>query len=354
MTPIPVALIGYGLGGRSFHAPVIAATRALRLASIVTSNPERQRQARADHPEARVLESVDALFDDPAMTDLVVISTPNITHVPLARRAIDAGRAVVVDKPFAPTSAEARTLIDAARQRRVMLSVYHNRRWDGDFLTIQRLLGEGAFGRVHRFESRLERWRPVPKGGWRELAEPREAGGLLFDLGSHLIDQALCLFGPVADVYAEIDRRRPGMSVDDDVFLALTHASGVRSHLWTSSLVAQDGPRLRVLGDRAAYTKVTSDIQEAALRRGDRVDTPDWGVDSPDAYGLLGVGAEAIPLPTERGDYRGFYAGVARALREGSPPPVDPADAVAGLEIIEAARSIASRDVPTGRVRLQP
>ena len=336
---IQVALIGYGLGGRSFHAPLIAATPGLRLAAIVTGNPERQRVARAEHPETQLVDTPADLFRNLAGLDLVVISTPNRTHVPLALQAIDAGLAVVVDKPLAPSSVEARQVAQEAQRRQVFLSVYQNRRWDGDFLTVRRLIAEQALGRVYRFESRLERWRPAPKGGWREVSDAREAGGLLFDLGTHLIDQALCLFGPARDVYAELDHRRSGLDVDDDVFVALTHESGVRSHLWANLLAAQLGPRLRVLGERAAYTKVSDDVQEAALRRGDRADSKDWGVDPPERYGLLGAGGEARPVPTERGDYREYYAGVVRSLRDGAPPPVDVADAIATLEIIETARS---------------
>jgi len=335
---IRVALIGYGLGGRSFHAPIIAATPGMRLAAIVTGNAERQQLAKAEHPNARLVDSPETLFQDVTEIDLVVISTPNRTHVPLAMQAIDAGRAVVVDKPFAPSSAEARQVTAEAKRRNVFLSVYQNRRWDGDFLTIRRLISEQALGKVHRFESRLERWRPVPKGGWRELRAPEEAGGLLFDLGTHLIDQALCLFGPVTDVYAELDKRRPGAEVDDDVFVALTHASGVRSHLWASAVAAQDGARFRVLGDRAAYTRFGTDVQEEALRRGERPSAPNWGIEPPEQYGLLGVGKDARPVTTDRGDYRGLYVGVVRSLREGAPPPVDPGDAIAALEIIEEAR----------------
>jgi len=335
---IRVALIGYGLGGQSFHAPVIATTPGMRLAAIVTGNAERQRLARTEHPDARVVDTADELFRVHTETDLVVISTPNRTHVPLAMQAIDAELPVVVDKPVAPTSAEARRLAEEAKRRNVFLSVYHNRRWDGDFQTLRRLIKDRALGHVLRFESRLDRWRPAPKGGWRELDAPEEAGGLLYDLGTHLIDQALCLFGPVADVYAELDKRRPGIAVDDDVFLALTHASGVRSHLWATVMAAQDGPRLRVLGDRAAYTKFGTDVQEAALRRGERPSAPNWGVDPPENYGLLGVGQDARPVATERGDYRGFYIGVVRSIREGAPPPVDVRDAIAALEVIETAR----------------
>ena len=338
-TEIRVALIGYGLGGRSFHAPVIASTPGMRLAAIVTGNEERQSLAKAEHPKARLVDTPDELFQDPKEIDLVVISTPNRTHVPLALQAIQAGRAVVVDKPLAPSVAEARRLEEEARRRNVFLSVYQNRRWDGDFLTVRRLIGEQALGNVHRFESRFERWRPTPKGGWRELGTPEEAGGLLFDLGTHLIDQALFLFGPVTDVYAELDKRRPGVEVDDDVFLALSHASGVRSHLWASVVVAQNGPRFRVLGDRAAFTKFGTDVQEEALRRGERPDAPNWGIEPPEQHGVLGVGDDVHRVPTERGDYREFYVGVVRSIRDGAPPPVHARDAIATLEIIETARS---------------
>jgi predicted dehydrogenase len=310
----------------------------MRLAAIVTGNEERQGLARAEHPEARIVGTPDELFQELAGIDLVVISSPNRTHVSLALRAIEAQCAVVVDKPLAPSAAEARRLAEEARRGSVFLTVYQNRRWDGDFLTVRRLLEEQALGKVHRFESRFERWRPTRKDGWRELSAPEEAGGLLFDLGTHLIDQALSLFGPVTDVYAEIDKRRAGVAVDDDVFLALTHASGVRSHLWASVVTAQEGPRFRVLGDRAGYTKFGMDVQEDALRRGERPGAQHWGVEPPERYGLLGVGDAVRPIPTERGDYRRFYVGVVRSLREGAPPSVDVSDAIATLEIIEQAR----------------
>jgi predicted dehydrogenase len=244
-------------------------------------------------------------------------------------------------------AAEGRALIDEARRRNLLLTVYHNRRWDSEMLTVKRLLAEQAFGDVLRFESRLERWRPQLTGGWREQGTPGLAGGLLYDLGSHLIDQALHLFGPVTEVYAELDRRRAGIEVDDDVFVALTHASGVRSHLTATVLSAQPLARMRVLGSRAAYLKVQGDMQEAALRSGKRPDQPGWGEEPREHWGLLGVGAAAVPERSEPGAYQQFYAGVVAALRDGAPPPVDPQDAVAGLEIIEACLTSQQRTVTT-------
>jgi predicted dehydrogenase len=253
---------------------------------------------------------------------------------------------VVVDKPLAPTALEGRRLIDEARVRARMLTVFQNRRWDGDFLTVRRLLSEGALGTPFRFESRFDRWRPVPKPGWRESSAPEEAGGLLYDLGSHLIDQALVLFGPVSHVYAELDRRRPSVEVDDDAFVALTHISGVRSHLFMSVVAAQPGPRLRVLGSRAAYVKHGLDVQEASLRSNRRLDPTGFGEDPRDAWGLLGSGDDVKAVPTEAGSYQRFYEGVVATLRDGTPPPVDPADSVAALEVIEAAqRSAAERRI---------
>ena len=181
----------------------------MELATIVTSNPERRRRAASTYPRAKLCESSEQLLERPADLDLVVVTTPNRTHVPLALAALQAGLGVVVDKPFAANVAEARQVIATARESGQFLSVYHNRRWDSEFLTLKRLLNEGAIGEVLRFESRFDAWRRG-KGRAGGAAAPEEAGGLLFDLGSHLIDQALVLFGPVGQVYAELDQRRPG------------------------------------------------------------------------------------------------------------------------------------------------
>lgn len=345
-TEIRVALIGFGLGGAFFHAPLIAATSGLRLATVVTGNAERQAQALRDYPGVRVAGDPDQLWANAADHDLVVISTPNRSHVKLALAALDAGFCVVIDKPFAPTAAEARQVIARAREKALIVSAYHIRRWDSECRTLMGLLDRGELGRVLRFESRLERWRPEPKGGWKERPAPEEAGGLLYDIGSHLIDQALHLFGPVREVYAEVDIRRAGAGTDDDVFVALTHQNGVHSHLWASCLAAETGARMRVMGDRGAFVKQHGDVQEAALRAGGRPGGSGWGEDPPDHWGILSDGSTRRTVPSVPGAYQEFYAGMARALRDGAPLPVDPSDAVAGLAIIEAAqRSSAERRV---------
>jgi scyllo-inositol 2-dehydrogenase (NADP+) len=338
MADLGVALLGYGLAGAVFHAPLIASVPGMRLAVVVTSNPERAARATREHPGVVVLDAAERVWEQAGELDLVVVATPNRTHAPLALAAMDAGLPVVVDKPMAVDAAEGQALVDRARARGLLLTVFQNRRWDGDLLTVRRLLDEGALGRVWRFESRFERWRPAPKTGWRETGGPEDAGGMLNDLGSHVVDQALHLFGPASLVYGELDRRRPGMRVDDDVFVALTHTSGVRSHLWMSSVAAQLGPRLRVLGDRAAYVKHGLDGQEEALRAGRRPGGPGWGEEPPDRWGLLGTEEQARPVPTEPGAYQRFYEGLVTALRDQAPPPVEPADAVAALRVLDAAR----------------
>jgi predicted dehydrogenase len=341
-----VALIGYGTGGAVFHAPLIDAVPALRLSAVVTGNPERQEAVRRRYPETRVLDSTDRLWETPEAYDLVVVTAPNRQHAPLARTALTSGFPVVVDKPVAASADEARSLAALAAVRGLPVIPYHNRRWDGDFRTVRRLVAGGALGTVRRFESRFERWRPEVSGGWKESTDPLDAGGVLFDLGSHLIDQAITLFGRPHRVYAEIDARRPGAATADDVFLALTHDGGVRSHLWMSATAAQLGPRFRVLGSEAAYTVSGMDGQEKALRAGRTPKDPGWGQAPPEAYGRLGTPAADRPEPTDPGAYQDFYTEVARALRGGAPPPVSLDDAITGLEIIESAMGQAAEPAP--------
>ncbi|MFB7517917.1 Gfo/Idh/MocA family oxidoreductase [Streptomyces sp. NPDC056144] len=348
--PLRVGLVGYGLAGSVFHAPLIAASEHLFLTAVTTGNPERAAEARTTYPGVRVAATAEELWERGAAgeLDLVVVASPNKTHVSVATAALEAGLHVVVDKPLAATAAEARALAALAEDRGLVLSVFQNRRWDSDFLTLRGLLAEGALGEVQRFESRFERWRPQLKGGWRESGAPEEVGGLLYDLGSHVVDQALVLFGPAASVYAETDVRRPGAAADDDTFLAITHANGVRSHLYVSATTAQLGPRFRVLGQHAGFVKYGLDPQEAALREGLRpVPGTPWGEEPERLWGRLGSGESpatggGVPIPSVPGDYPAYYAAVAAAVRGTGPNPVTAHEAAAALDVLEAARRSAN------------
>ncbi|MFI2081990.1 Gfo/Idh/MocA family oxidoreductase [Streptomyces rubiginosohelvolus] len=349
--PLRVALVGYGLAGSVFHAPLVSATDGLVLDTVVTSNEERRAEARAAHPEVRFAASPDELWERADELDLVVIASPNKTHVPLSTAALKAGLPVVVDKPIAGTAAEARELAALAEERGLLLSVFQNRRWDNDFRTLAALIADGELGEVQRFESRFERWRPQLKGGWRESGDPDEIGGLLYDLGSHVVDQALVLFGAAVQVYAESDVRRPGAAADDDTFIAITHENGVRSHLYVSATTAQLGPRFRVLGSAAGYVKYGLDPQEAALREGLRPAAGEpWGEEVEELWGRIGSGESPLtgggtPVRTLPGDYPAYYAAVAAAVRGTGDNPVTALQAAATLDVLEAARRSAREGV---------
>lgn len=347
---IRTAIIGFGTAGRLFHAPFLAADPAFRIDAIVTGDPGRVAQAQQEHPQARILPDVDALWAQAEAVDLVVVASPSGAHRAHVEAALRAGCHVVVDKPFVADAADGEALIDLARAEGRMLTVFQNRRWDGDFRTVRRLIDEGRLGHVRRFESRFTWWKPTISKDWKARATVADAGGILFDLGPHLIDQAVQLFGPARVVHAEVDRVRPDVVADDDAFVALEHESGVRSHLWMSAVTATPGPRFRVLGTQAAYTTWGLDVQEPALVAGARPGDPGFGETPPEQWGTVGLGDDVERVPTEKGEYGRFYAGVADAIENGAPAPVDPADAVAGLRLIAQAHALAAgaaSDTPT-------
>ena len=324
-------LVGYGSGGRIFHAPLIAATPEIEFVGVVTRSPERR---------AQLPDGVPA-FDDiaglaAAGVQAVTVTTPAATHAGLALEAIRHGLAVVVDKPFTLDAASAREVTEAAERAGVPLTVYQNRRWDSDFRTVRRLVDEGALGELRRFESRFERWAPE-----REIGPA--GGGTLRDFGSHLVDQAVQLCGPVTRVYAEMRGRGER---DDDVFVALHHAGGAESHLWGSWRQAAPGPRFRVSGTTGTYIVDGVDHmdgQEALLKAGR---TPArlgerWGAEPEHAWGRLHRGTTGAPVPSERGRWDTFYPAVAAAVRGDAPVPVDPWDAVRTMQILDAARTSA-------------
>jgi scyllo-inositol 2-dehydrogenase (NADP+) len=319
VSSLRAGIAGYGLAGEVFHAPLIDAVDGIEVAGIVTTDAERQARASSAYPDARVVPDVDELWDG---IDLLVIAAPNRAHVPLGLAAVEHGVALVVDKPLAPNAADGERLIQAAEAAGVPLTVFQNRRLDGDFLTLRGLLERGELGAVTRFESRFERFRPELSDGWRELGDAAEGGGLLLDLGAHLVDQARVLFGPPLRVYAELDQRRPGGQVEDDVFVALEHAGGVRSHLWMSAVAPLNGPRFRVSGLERGFASDGLDPQEAQLADGVRPGDPGYG----ESEGH------------QTGAYQRFYEGVRDWLRDGAPAPVDPRDSLACLRVLEAAR----------------
>jgi len=338
-----VAVIGYGLAGSVFHAPLVASTSGMEVAAIVTANPERRAQAQTHFPQALIVNSVDAIVEAADTYDLAVVATPNRFHAPIASQMLQAGIPTVVDKPMATSCDEARGLVSLSEETGVPLTCFQNRRWDGDFLTVRRFLSEDFLGPIARFESRFERWRPTPKAGaWRERGEPGEAGGLLWDLGSHLIDQARVLFGDPVQVYAETPRRRASVEVDDDTFVALTFGSGVTAHLWMGVLARIPGPRYRILGLRGAFEKFGLDPQESELRAGRRPLGPNWGRDEPDHWGHLVTDRDGETIDrreeTDAGCYQRFYALVHDAVVRHVPMPVNPRDAMRTIEIIESAR----------------
>ena len=319
-------LVGYGLGGRVFHAPLLASAEGVDFVGVVTTSPER----RAEVDKAGLVAYPDLAALAAAGVRAVAISTPVATHADLAREAIRLGLAVVVDKPFTLDAEAAREVVTAAADAGVPLSVYQNRRWDSDMTTLRKLLADNALGEVRRFESRFERWAP-------DRGPSPAGGGTLLDFGSHLVDGALHLHGPAQRVYAEM---RGDGDLDDDMFVAVHHQSGVESHLWGSWRQAAPGPRFRVSGTTGTYIVDGIDGQEPVLKAGKSPkDLGDrWGVEPEHNWGRLYRGATGASVRSERGRWDTFYPAFAAAVEGRGPVPVDPWDAVRTMDALDAAR----------------
>ncbi|QNM97571.1 oxidoreductase [Chitinimonas koreensis] len=326
--PLSVGLVGYGYAGRTFHAPLIAATPGLGLAAVASSQAA---AVAADFPAARIHATPEALFADPGI-DLVVLATPNASHAPLALAALAAGRHVVVDKPFTVTLAEAERLEAAAAAAGRLLSVFHNRRWDSDFLLVRQAIEAGRLGRVTAFESRFDRFRPQVRQRWRESAEP--GGGIWYDLGPHLVDQALCLFGLPQAVSADLAARRDGAEADDDALVTL-HYADRRVLLMASCLVAGGAPRFLVHGTAGSLEIHGLDAQEDQLKQGLRPGDAGWAQETRSAVLHGAGGRSALALPA--GDYAAYYAGVRDAVLGHGPNPVAAGEAVAVMRVLAAA-----------------
>lgn len=333
---IRTGLIGYGLAGRAFHAPLVAATAGLTLTAVATSRGD---AVRAALPGVAVVADPAALIDDPAI-DLVILATPNDSHAPLAQAALAAGKHVVVDKPFVADLADAAPLIALARERGRVLSVFHNRRWDADFLTVHRLVRDGVLGEVMLAELRWDRMRAAIKPGWRE--QPGAAAGLLADLGPHLVDQALQLFGLPDRITADLAAQRPAALVDDYFEITL-HYAARRVIVSASTLVASPRPRFALHGTLASFVKSGIDPQEEVLRAGGSPADAGYGVEAATAYGTL-VTADGVSrsVASERGDWRSYYRVLASAIAGEGPVPVTAEDALAGLRVIDLARRSAA------------
>lgn len=334
-----VGLVGWGNGGCFFHAPFIHVVPGLELVTVVTSRMAVKEQ----YPQVKVVSTVDDLLTDPSI-DLVVVATPHKLHVSHVRAALKAGKHVVVDKPLAETAAEALDLIALAREVNCELVVYHNRRWDGGFRTVQRVLESGVLGHVYYYESHWPIYRPDLRGVWRE--NPDALGGMLYDLGPHMVDQVLHLFGQPDTVYAQLGTHRAGGRVDDMYRIQLQYASGLTALLFVDMVAPISGPCFHLRGTSGSYEKWGLDPQEAALRAGEMPVGETWGVEPEDTWGRLyardlnGLAVDAR-IVTDPGDYRLFYYAVYEALVHGGTPVIDLDDVVLQLRILEAARESA-------------
>ncbi|WP_159706459.1 Gfo/Idh/MocA family oxidoreductase [Arthrobacter sp. 18067] len=345
-TPIRTAVAGFGLSGSVFHAPYLASNPAYELAVIATSDATRQSKAKDRYPQATIVNTPEDILALAGELDLVVLGTPPATHYPLAKAALEAGLDVVVDKPFVVHSDQGEELIQLAAKLGRVLTVYQNRRWDADALTVQKLLDAGTLGTVTRFEVGMERWAPEISKAWKASATAEDGGGVLFDLGTHVLDLTLRFFGPAKVTYAEIQARRPQESADDDVFLVLQHQSGVVSHVTINLNSHLHGPRFRILGTEGGFVKFGTDPQEPHVLGGGLPTDPEYGVEPAENQGTLEVNGQRSTVPTERGAYPEFYRILADKLDDGGsasalPLPVDPADSVAVLKLIEQARALA-------------
>lgn len=331
MRSIKTALVGFGISGQCFQAPVISSVEALDLVAVVSSSPDK---VKAQLPEAVVYPDLESLLEN-SDAELIIIATPNTLHYPMAKMALEANRHVVVEKPFVIDSPEGETLIELANQKQRLLSVYQSRRFDGDFLTIRQLLESQRLGDIHTFYSSYNRFRPEVKDRWREQEQP--GAGILYDLGAHLIDQALVLFGMPETVTAHLRHQRPGAKAVDHFHLILGYPK-TDVILHGNCLSTAPGPRFQVFGSKGTYIKYGMDPQEDDLRQQKGPATDGWGLEPADQYGTLThADSSEQKLATTQGGYEQFYQQIAGAILHNSPAPVEPGSALDVIKVIEAA-----------------
>lgn len=327
---IRVGLIGYGYASKTFHAPLISGTPGMELSTVVSSDAQK---VLADWPATQVVASANSLYADPDI-DLIVIPTPNDTHFPLARAALEAGKHVIVDKPFTVTLSQARELDAIARSRGRLLSVFHNRRWDSDFLTLKALIAAGDLGEVSYFESHFDRFRPQVRDRWREQGGP--GSGIWYDLGPHLLDQAVNLFGLPVSIAVDLAQQRPGAQATDYFHAVLIYPQR-RVILHSTLLAAAETARYIVHGSRGSYVKYGLDPQEERLKSGERLPQEDWGYDMRDGILTRVEGQERVEETwlTLPGNYPAYYAAIRDALNGSGENPVPASQAIQIMELIE-------------------
>jgi predicted dehydrogenase len=325
---VRVALVGYGLAAAKFHGPMLAATPGFDVCWVVTSNPGRSHRAAADFPDAAILGSAPELWDMDDRPDLAVVATPPVTHAPLAAHALESGIAVVLDKPATISARELERLIALARSQDAVLSVFHNRRWDGDFQTVRQVLQSGVLGDLVRFESRWEVLPPADPTSWKSSTSRADGGGALYSIGPHLIDQAIVLFGEPVTCHAELASGTGPADADADAFLSLEFRDGTRAHLSMSLMAHAPGPRFRVHGTKGAYVDPNDDPLNLA------------GKPAAAAHLSRGVGAgagsvEAVPLLPDL--QHQYYTQLLAALRGRAPVPVPGEEALPTMRVLDQA-----------------
>ncbi|WP_029035259.1 Gfo/Idh/MocA family oxidoreductase [Salinimicrobium terrae] len=335
MKQVNTAFVGYGPGGSIYNAPILSSVEGFRVDKILTSSPENVKVAKRDFPQAKVVEDYSEILEDPKI-DLVILVLPNHLHYSFAKRALESGKNVLVEKPFTPHSKEANELIKLAHQQKLVLTVNHNRRWDSDFQTVKKVIDNGFLGKVKEYEAHFDRFRIEVKQGWKENRE-NPGSGILYDLGSHLIDQALTVFGTPKEIYADIRMQREGATVPDAFELLLFYPT-LKVTLKAGMLVKEKGPTYQVFGTKGTFLKYGADVQEEALKKGENPSkASEWGMEPREIWGKLNTVEEERYIESERGNYPFIYQNLYKSITEGASLAVTPQQACDVIKIIEAA-----------------
>lgn len=334
MNTMKVGLIGYGFSGETFHAPLLQALTEYNIVKVMSRNPQKVAQTLG---AVQVVETIEDILDDETI-ELVIITTPNTLHYEMAKQSLLAGKHVVIEKPMVIDPEEAKNLIHLANERQLMLSVYQNRRWDNDFLTIKHLIAEDVLGKINTYEAHFDRFRPHVQDRWREQAG--KGAGMLYDLGAHLIDQALHLFGKPQFVLADVFAQRDGAQTDDYFHIIMGYDK-LRVILHCGSIVAEQGPKFKLHGSKGSFIKYGIDGQEDALKAGKNPTAHDWGEDNPECYGTLTLYEDGQKVVTKvktlPGSYTAYYKQIFEHIRYGQPCPVRAEEGLQTIQIIHAA-----------------